>query len=121
MSQDSPSHLEADLATHLGRTRSVTVPGFADRVVNAVHAYRRRQIIRWSSWATSMAACLVASLVYFSGPSEELLIQQTQLLVRSDEASQLNAILGMADDLSMLTPVVDQNSLVVEVLDKNEI
>ena len=121
MSQHSPSRLEADLATHLGRSRSVTVPGFSDRVVAAVHAYRRRQIIRWSSWSTSLAACLVASFIYFSGPSEEALIQQTQLLVRSDEASQLNAILGMADDLSMLSPVVDKNSFVVEVLDKNEI
>jgi hypothetical protein len=121
MSQHSPSNLEADLATHLGRSRSVKVSGFADRVVLAVHAYRRRQIIRWSSFATSMAACLVASLVYFSGPSEESLIQQTQSLVRSDEASQLSALLGMADDLSMLTPVVDKNSLVVDVLDKTEI
>jgi hypothetical protein len=121
MSQNSPSNLEADLATHLGRSRSVTVSGFSDRVVLAVHAYRRRKIIRWSSLATSMAACLVASLVYFSGPSEESLIQQTQLLVRGDETSELNAILGVANDLSMLSPVVDKNSLVVEVLDKNEI
>jgi len=60
-------------------------------------------------------------LVYFSGPSEESLIQQTQLLVRGDETSELNAILGVANDLSMLSPVVDKNSLVVEVLDKNEI
>ncbi len=121
MSQHSPSNLEADLATHLGRSRSVAVSGFADRVVLAVHAYRRRQIIRWSSFATSMAACLVATLVYLSGPSEESLIQQTQSLVRSDEASQLNALLGMADDLSMLTPVMDNNSLVVDVIEKNEI
>ena len=121
MSQHSPSNLEADLATHLGRSRSVTVSGFADRVVLAVHTYRRRQIIRWSSFATSLAACLVAALVYQSDPSEESLIQQTQSLVRSDEASQLSAILGMADDLSMLTPVMDKNSLVVDVIDKNEI
>jgi len=121
MSLNSQSNLDADLATHLGRSRFVAVSGFADRVVSAVHAYRRRQIIRWSSFATSLAACLVASLVYFGGPSDESLIQQTQSLVRSDEASQLNALLGLADDLSMLTPVVDKNSLVVEVLEKNDI
>lgn len=119
MSQRPSSQLEADLATHLGRTRDVTVPGFADRVVDAIHAYRRRQIIRWSSWATSLAACLVAGFIYFSGPSDESLIQQTQLLVRSDEASQLSAILGMADDLSMLTPMMDKNSLIVDAIEKN--
>lgn len=121
MSQHSPPNLEADLATHLGRSRSVTVSGFGDRVVLAVHAYRRRQIIRWSSFASSLAACLVATLVYVSGPSEESLIQQTQSLFRSDEASQLSAILGMADDLAMLTPVVDENFIVVDAIEKNEI
>jgi hypothetical protein len=80
MSPHSQFNLEADLATHLSRSRSVTVPDFADRVILAVHAYRRRQIIRWSSFATSLAACLVASLIYFSSPSEESLIQTNPIL-----------------------------------------
>jgi PII-like signaling protein len=49
------------------------------------------------------------------------LIKQTQSLVRSDEVSQLNSLLDLANDLSVLTPVVDEKSAVVDVLVKNDI
>lgn len=121
MSQPSPSNLDADLATHLGRSRTIVVPGFAERVVSAVHAESRRRIIRWSSLATTLAACLVATLIISRSPSEEFLIQQSQLLVQSDEASQYNAIFGVANDLAMLNPVVEKNSGVVDELIKSDI
>lgn len=113
---DNPNHnaFDQELAASLSRGRTVAVPGFSGRVVEAVRADRRRRIvIRWSSVATA-AACLVAVLT-LSAPSEEALNRQTLALVARDESAQLADLLGAADDLSLLSPAVEKPS-VVEVL-----
>ena len=114
---DNPHHKTFDqaLAAALSRGRSVAVTGFADRVVVAVRADRRRRIvIRWSSVATAAAACLVAILT-LSAPSEEALNRQTLALVARDESAQFADLLGASADLSLLSPAVEKSS-VVEVL-----
>ncbi|MEN9653406.1 MAG: hypothetical protein RL303_1126 [Verrucomicrobiota bacterium] len=88
------------------------VPGFAERVVGAVSADRRRRsVLRWSSAAAAAAACLVAVLT-LSGPTEEALNRQTFALVASEESVQLADLLGAADDLRLLAPVVEQPGFV---------
>ena len=113
---EKPHHntFDQELAASLSRGRSVAVPGFADRVVVAVRADRRRRVvIRWSSVATAAAACLVAVLT-LSAPSEEL-NRQTLALVARDESAQFADLLGASADLSLLSPAVEKSS-VVEVL-----
>jgi len=106
---------DQELAASLSRGRALTVPGFADRVVGAVRADRRRRVVvRWSSALTAAAACLVAVLT-LSAPSEEALNRQTFALVARDESAQLADVLGAADELSLLSPAVEKPS-VVEVL-----
>jgi hypothetical protein len=106
---------DKELAASLSHGRSVAVTGFADRVVTAVRADRRRRIvIRWSSLATAAAACLVAILA-LSTPSEEALNRQTLALVARDESAQFADLLGAADDLSLLSPAAEKSS-VVDVL-----
>lgn len=103
------------LAASLSRGRDVAVPGFADRVVVAVRADRRRRVVlRWSTVATAAAACLVAVLT-LSAPSEEALNRQTLALVARDESAQFADLLGASADLSLLSPAVEKPS-VVEVL-----
>jgi hypothetical protein len=114
---DNPNHktFEQELAATLSRGRSVAVPGFADRVVVAVRADRRRRVmIRWSSVATAAAACLVAVLT-LSAPSEEALNRQTLALVAHDESAQFADLLGASADLSLLSSAVE-NSSVADVL-----
>jgi hypothetical protein len=114
---EKPHHntFDQELAASLSRGRSVAVPGFADRVVVAVRADRRRRVvIRWSSVATAAAACLVAVLT-LSAPSEEALNRQTLALVARDESAQFADLLGASADLSLLSPAVEKAS-VVEVL-----
>ena len=105
---------DQELAASLSRGRAVAVPGFADRVVEAVRGERRRRVlIRWSSVATA-AACFVAILT-LSTPTEESLNRQTLALVARDESVQFADLLGAADDLSLLSPAIEKPS-VVEVL-----
>ena len=114
---DNPNRnaFDQELAASLSRGRSVAVPGFPDRVVEAVRGDRRRRVvIRWGTVATAAAACLVAVLA-LSAPSEETLNRQTLALVARDESAQLADLLGAADDLSLLSPAVEKSS-VVEVL-----
>jgi hypothetical protein len=114
---EKPHHntFDQELAASLSRGRSVAVPGFADCVVVAVRADRRRRVvIRWSSVATAAAACLVAVLT-LSAPSEEALNRQTLALVARDESAQFADLLGASADLSLLSPAVEKSS-VVEVL-----
>ena len=114
---DNPERHAFDqaLAASLGRGRAVAVPGFADRVVVAVRADRRRRVVlRWSTVATAAAACLVAVLT-LSAPSEEALNRQTLALVARDESAQFADLLGASADLSLLSPAVEKPS-VVEVL-----
>jgi hypothetical protein len=122
MEKPSNSNFDRDLAAALASGQRAFVPGFAERVVGAVHADRfRRKVIRWSSVTSTFAACLVAAFVLTRPSSEDILIQQTQALLASDESARLNAILGVADDLVILTPVVDKPSAVVDALAFNEL
>ncbi len=108
--QRTPFDQELDAA--LARGRAVVVPGFAERVVSAVRADRRRRIVvRWSSGVAAAAACLVA-LVTLSAPSEETLNRQAWELVARDESAQLTDLLGAASDLRLLSPVADQPGVV---------
>ena len=114
---DNPNHntFDQELAASLSRGRSLALAGFADRVVVAVRADRRRRIvIRWSSVATAAAACLVAVLT-FSATSEEALNRQTLALVARDESAQFADLLGASADLSLLSPALEKSS-VAEVL-----
>jgi hypothetical protein len=114
---DNPhqKNFEQELAASLSRGRSVAVPGFADRVVGAVRADRRRRIvIRWSSVATAAAACFLAVLS-LSAPSEDALNRQTLALVARDESTQFADLLGASADLSLLSSAVE-NSSVADVL-----
>ncbi len=106
---------DQELAASLSRGRAVAVPGFADRVVEAVRGERRRRVVvRWSSIATAAAACCVA-ILSLAFPTEASLNRQTLALVARDESSQFADLLGAADDLSLLSPAVDKPS-VVDVL-----
>ena len=117
-----PPNLESDLALALRREATKVVPGFSGRVVTAVKASRvRRKIIRWTSLATSLAACFVATLVVSRNRSEDFLIRQSQALVMSDDAANFNAIFGVADDLAILAPVMEEDSSVVEEFIKTDI
>ncbi len=112
MNDPQPSPFDQELAASLARGRAVMVPGFADRVVVAVRADRRRRLmLRWSSAVAAAVACLVAALT-LGGPSEEALNRQTFALVASDESAQLADLLGAADDLRLLAPVVEQPGFV---------
>lgn len=115
MENIEPHAFDRALAASLSRGRAVPVPGFADRVVDAVRADRRRRVVlRWSTVATAAAACLVAVLT-LSAPSEEALNRQTLALVARDESAQFADLLGASADLSLLSPAVEKPS-VVEVL-----
>lgn len=103
---------ERDLAASLSRSREVAVMGFADRVVTAVRADRRRRnVIRWSSFVTAAAAC-VATILLVQSPSEETLNRQTIALVAREESAHLADLLGIVDDLSLLAPVAEKSSIV---------
>lgn len=122
MEKPSNSNFDRDLAAALAPGRRAFVPGFTDRVLGAVHADRfRRKVIRWSSVASTVAACFVAAFVLTRPSSDEALVQQTHALLASDESAKVNAILGVADDLVLLTPVVDKPSAVVEALASTEL
>ncbi len=117
-----PPHFERDLSLALRREASSVVPGFSGRVVSAVQASRvRRKIIRWTSLATSLAACLVATLVVSRNRSEDFLVRQSQALVMSDDAASFNAIFGVADDLAILVPVVEEGASAVEEMIRTDI
>ncbi|MEY3391967.1 MAG: hypothetical protein RLZZ322_815 [Verrucomicrobiota bacterium] len=115
MNDPQRTPFDRELAETLARDRAVVVPGFAERVVSAVRADRRRRlVVRWSSAAAAAAACLVAALT-LSAPSEETLNRQVWELVARDESAQIADLLGAADDLRLLSPVADQPG-VVDVL-----
>jgi hypothetical protein len=112
MNQPAGHDFDQDLARALAQGRSVPVAGFAARAVLAVQADRRqRRVIRWVSGLTTAAACCLA-LLLLPGRSEDSLAQRTRALAASDESAQLNDILGFADELSVLTPVVDRHTVV---------
>lgn len=112
MNDPRPVPFEQELSASLARGRSVMVPGFAERVVVAVRADRRRRsALRWSSAAVAAAACLVAALT-LGGPTEEALNRQTFALVASDESRQFSDLLGAAGDLRLLAPVVEEPGFV---------
>ena len=112
MSQPAGHDFDQDLARALAQGRDMPTPGFADRTVQAVRADRRqRRLIRWGSALTTAAACLLAAFV-LTGGSDDALAQRARALAASDESSQLNDILGLADELAMLTPVVDRHTVV---------
>jgi len=103
---------DQELATTLRRGRSMAVAGFADRVVVAVRADRRRRnLIRWSS-AFAVAAAVFVALLTLSPASEEALNRQTFALVARDESAQLADLFGAADELSLVAPVADRPSVV---------
>ena len=111
MEKPDPHNFERDLDAMLSRGRVASVPGFADRVVVAVRADRRRRsVIRWSSAFTTAAACVLTVLI-LGHPSDEALARQTRELVAREDA-QFSEILALADDLSVLAPVVEQPTLV---------
>jgi len=117
MEKPSNSDFDRDLAAALAPGRRRFVPGLSARVVVAVQADRfRRKVIRWSSAATTLAACLVAAFVLTRPSSDDALVQRTHALLASDESAKLNAILGVADDLTLLTPVLEKSSGAVESL-----
>ena len=103
---------DQELATTLRRGRAMAVAGFADRVVVAVRADRRRRnLIRWSS-AIAAAAAVFVALLTLSPASEEALNRQTFALVARDESAQLADLFGAADELSLVAPVADRPSVV---------
>ncbi len=111
---DNPEQtpFDQELAATLRRGRAVSVAGFADRVVVAVRAGRRRRaVIRWSS-AFAAAAAVFVALLTVPAASEEALNRQTFALVARDESAQLADLLGAADDLSLLAPVAERPAVV---------
>lgn len=111
---DNPEQtpFDQELAATLRRGRAVAVAGFAERVVAAVCADRRRRtIVRWSSALAGAAAVFVA-LLTLPAASEEALNRETFALVARDESAQLADLFGAADDLSLLAPVADRPAVV---------
>jgi hypothetical protein len=112
MNQPAGHDFDQDLARALAPGRSVPVAGFAARAVLAVQADRRqRRLVRWASGLTTAAACFLALLI-LSGRGEDSLAQRTRALAASDESAQLADLLGFADELAVLTPVVDRHTVV---------
>ncbi len=115
MNQPAGHDFDQDLARALAQDRAVPVPGFAARAVLAIQADRRRRaFLRWGSALTTAAACFLAVFV-LQGGADDALAQRARALAASDESAQLSDILGFADELSVLTPVIDRHS-VVDVL-----
>jgi hypothetical protein len=115
MNQPAGHDFDQDLARALAQARAVPVPGFAARAVLAIQADRRRRtVLRWGSALTTAAACFLAVFV-LQGGADDALAQRARALAASDESAQLSDILGLADELSVLTPVIDRHS-VVDVL-----
>lgn len=117
MPKPTDEQLDRDLQALLARGRSVSPSGFAERVVVAVRADRRRRVlVRWTSAVASVAACMVAAFLLgipsVGAPSDETLVRRTQDLLAREHSAQFNEILGLADDLSLLAPVVEQPVLV---------
>ena len=112
MEKPNPNHFDRDLDAVLSHGRAASVPGFADRVVIAVRADRRRRtVIRWSSAFTTAAACVLTVLM-LGRPSDEALARQTSELLARENSAQFTELLGLADDLSVLAPVVEKPTLV---------
>jgi len=112
----NPNSFDQDLAASLRRGREHPVAGFAERVVVAARSDRRRRVvIRWSSVLTAAAAC-AATILLVRAPSEDALNRQAVALVAREESNQLADLLGLADDLSLLSPVVEKKSNLVDVL-----
>lgn len=112
MNQPAGHDFDQDLARALAPGKSVPVAGFAARAVLAVQADRRqRRLIRWASGLTTVAACFLAVLV-LHGRGDDSLAQRTRALAASDESAQLADLLGFADELAVLTPVVDRHTVV---------
>lgn len=112
MDEPDQTPFDQELAATLRRGRAVSVAGFADRVVGAVRADRRRRtIVRWSSALAAVAAALVAALTV-PGASEEALNRQTFALVAREESAQLADLFGAADELSLLAPVAERPAVV---------
>jgi hypothetical protein len=112
MDKPEQTPFDQELAATIRRGRAVSVAGFADRVVVAVRADRRRRtIVRWSSGLAAAAAVLVAFLT-LPASSEEALNRQTFALVARDESAQLADLFGAADDLSLLAPVTERTVVV---------
>lgn len=104
-----PPHFERDLAQALRRDAARVVPGFSQRVVQKVQSARLRQkVIRWTSLATSLAACFIAVLTVSRHRAENFLVQQSQALVMSDDAANFNAIFSGADDLTILVSAIEE-------------
>jgi hypothetical protein len=111
---DNPEQtpFDQELSSTLRRGRSVAVAGFADRVVGAVRAERRRRnVVRWGS-ALAAAAAVFVALLTPPAASEEALNRQTFELVARDESAQLADLFGAADDLSLLAPVAERPAVV---------
>jgi hypothetical protein len=103
---------DQELAASLRRGRAVPVAGFAERVVGAVRADRRRRaVIRFGS-ALAAAAAVFVALLTLPATSEEALNRQTFELVARDESAQLADLLGAADELSLLAPVAERPAVV---------
>lgn len=116
MERRPAEHFDRDLEAALVRGRAMPVPGFAGRVVTAVHADRlRRAVIRWGS-GLSAAACLVAALM-LDAPSEEALIVEARSLVAAEESAQFHELLSLADDLALLQPVIERPALIEDLAD----
>lgn len=113
MEPHSESTFERDLTTALRRPVLPPSAEFTTRVIQAVQADRRRRtVIRWGSIVTLAAACFVGALMVYAPASNDILFSETRDLVVKEEAAQMNDILGLADDLSLLTPVVKKPSIV---------
>ena len=122
MEKPSNNGFDRDLVAALAPGQRRFVPGFSARVVVAVQADRfRRKVIRWSSVASTLAACLVAAFVLTLPSADDALVQRTHALLASDESAQMSAILGVADDLALLTPVLERSSGAVESLAASEL
>ncbi|MBM3826743.1 MAG: hypothetical protein FJ410_08525 [Verrucomicrobia bacterium] len=117
MERRPAEHFDRDLEAALVRGRAMPVPGFAGRVVTAVHADRlRRAVIRWGSGLSAAAACLVAALM-LDAPSEEALIVEARSLVAAEESAQFHELLSLADDLALLQPVIERPALIEDLAD----
>ena len=103
MEKPSNSNFDRDLAAALAPGQRAFVPGFTERVLGAVHADRfRRKVIRWSSVASTLAACLTAG--YFNNAADILSVNDIIFIVASD-GLKASHVVSNTRDLSA-SPVV---------------
>jgi hypothetical protein len=126
---DTDLNLEAPLRDALRRRRELTVPGFTDRAMVAIHSdTRRRKVIRWVSISAPLAGC-AALLALFIGnltdslnPDEAdfalLISAHDKVIVSTPRLEDADALVAFAfSESTVMAPGLDTTDSLEELMD----